>query len=136
MRNMLGVTRGIIVTHWETARSIVRKVGKRIAPSRNLAPLTSFERQYPESKMAPLQTGFPFTIEHMEYAVMHEHARILAGLFSARFGMGWSGKLEATAVELASSAMASALNWDEVERARQMLEFRGYLTHVHRATLV
>lgn len=136
MHNMLGITWGIIVTHRETARSVVKEVGKRISPSRKSSRITSFERDFPASDLAPLQTGFPYTVEHVEYAVKHEHAKNLAGLFFGRFGMGWSGRLERTAVELASTSMASLLNWDEGERIRQIAEFERYMAHFHRAKLV
>lgn len=136
MRNMLGITWGIIVTHRETARSIVKEVGKRLAPSRKSAPLTSFEREYPASILTPLQSGFPYTAEHVEYAVKHEHAKNLAGLFFGRFGMGWSGRLERSAVTLAANAMAPLLKWDDAEKKKQIAEFERYLSHFHRAKLV
>jgi len=135
MRNMLGITWGILVTHRETARAIVKEIGKRLVPSRKPSQIKSFERQYPSSTLAPLQSGFPYTVEHVHYAVQHEHARDLAGLFFGRFGMGWSGRLERTAVDLASRTMASLLNWDEIERQRQIGAFENYLSHFHRAQL-
>ena len=131
LRNMLGVTWGIIVTHHKTARALLSEVAKRVAPSQARFSISTFERGYPKSSAPPLQAGAPFTVEHIRYAVTREHARDLRGVLFGRWGMGWSGRLEENLVEKVSSEMAGLLGWNELERQRHVKNFEVYVERYH-----
>ena len=131
MRNMLGVTWGIIVTHRKTARAVLREVAQRVQPSGPRAPIASFERQSPKSSAPVLQAGTSCTIDHVRHAVEREHARDLRGVFFGRLGIGWTGRIERRAADDAATSMAQSLGWNEAERRTQLQDFEIYLARYH-----
>lgn len=136
MRNMLGVTWGIIVTHRKTARAVVREVAKRVTPSGRPKPILSYERGLPDasgpaSSGSVLQAGSTYTVDHVRHAVEQEHARDLRGVFFGRLGIGWTGRIERQAAEKAATVMAKSLGWDEAETQKRLADFEAFLARAH-----
>ena len=131
MRNMLGVTWGIIVTHRTTARAVQKEVAKRVKPSAPPNPIKSYERSLPASSEPPLQKSSPYTVDHVRYAVEKEHARDLRGVFFGRLGIGWTDRIERSAVDVAAAAMAKSLGWSDAERHARVTAFQAYLSRYH-----
>ena len=136
MRNMLGVTWGIIVTHRTTARAVLQEVAKRVKPSGRRSPILSYERPVPASGAPVLQESSPFTADHVRHAVEMEHARDLRGVFFGRLGIGWTDRIERRAVDVAVETMAKSLGWDEAERQDRVATFQAYLARYHNYDLV
>ena len=135
MRNMLGVTWGIIVTHRTTARAVLQEVAKRVKPSGQRSPISSYERPLPASTAPALQKSSPYTADHVRHAVEKEHARDLRGVFFGRLGIGWTDRIERGAVEVAAEAMAESLGWDDAERQDRVATFQAYLSRYHNYAL-
>ena len=131
MRNMLGVTWGIIVTHRMTARAVLKEVSKRIKPSARRNPIKSYDRPIAASNAPPLQSSSPYTADHVHYAVEKEHARDLRGVFFGRLGIGWTDRIERSAVEVAAATMAKSLGWSEAEKQDRIATFQAYLSRYH-----
>jgi glycerol-3-phosphate dehydrogenase len=131
MRNMLGVTWGIIVTHRTTARAVLQEVAKRVKPSGRRDPIKSYERPAPVSSAPPLQSTSPYTADHVRHAVEKEHARDLRGVFFGRLGIGWTDRIERSAVDVAAVTMANSLGWNNVEQRDRVAAFQAYLSRYH-----
>jgi glycerol-3-phosphate dehydrogenase len=131
MRNMLGVTWGIIVTHRTTARAVLQEVAKRVKPSGRRDPIKSYERPAPVSSAPPLQSTSPYTADHVRHAVEKEHARDLRGVFFGRLGIGWTDRIERSAVDIAAVTMANSLGWNNVEQRDRVAAFQAYLSRYH-----
>ena len=135
MRNMLGVTWGIIVTHRKTANAVLKEVAKRVQPSGSRSQITSYERRFPASAAPALQSGSNYNVDDVRHAVEKEHARDLRGIFFGRLGIGWTGRIERRAAEEAATIMAQSLGWDEWVKRRQLDDFEAYLAHYHNCEL-
>ena len=131
MHNMLGVTWGIVVTHRSTARAVLREVAKRVKPSGRRTPIASYERPFPRSSAPVLQKSSPYTADHVRHAVEKEHARDLRGVFFGRLGIGWTDRIERSAVDVAATVMAKSLGWSEAEQQERVAAFRAYLSRYH-----
>jgi glycerol-3-phosphate dehydrogenase len=131
MRNMLGVTWGIIVTHRSTARAVLREVAKRVKPSGHRTPISSYERPFAASSAPALQMSTPYTADHVRQAVEKEHARDLRGVFFGRLGIGWTGRIERSAVNAAAATMAQSLGWSEAQQQDRVAAFEAYLSRYH-----
>jgi glycerol-3-phosphate dehydrogenase len=131
MANMLGVTWGIIVTHRQTARAILREVAKRVTPSGSRTPIVSYERPLRASSAPVLQAGSPYTADHVRDAVEQEHARDLRGIFFGRLGIGWTGRIERRAAEETAAIMARSLGWEEAEKRKRLADFEAFLARYH-----
>ena len=117
MPGFITFTGGLIMTHRDAGRRLVRAVGRHVAPSRpSRTPDYVLSRQADEDRVTALS---------VRRAIVDEQARTLGDILRRRLLVAWSDDLGLGVAEEASRLAAPVLGWSEGERQAQLAAYRA-----------
>lgn len=110
-------TGGLFMTHRDAGRRLVRALGRHVAPSRpSRTPDYALTRQVDEDRVSP---------RSVRRAIVDEQAWTLSDILRRRLLVAWSDDLGLSVSEEASRLAADVLGWDELERGKQLADYRA-----------
>lgn len=117
MPGFIVFTGGLIMTHRDAGRRLLRAVECHVAPSGQARPMDyRLRAQADEDRVTP---------ESVRRAIVQEQAVTLSDLLRRRLSVGWQPDLGLGDADTASRLAAETLGWTEDERLRQLAAYRA-----------
>ncbi|RWB69979.1 FAD-dependent oxidoreductase [Mesorhizobium sp.] len=117
LENFFVFTGGLIMTHRDAGRRLLKAVQRHISPSgKPSVPDYHLSRQPDEDRVSATSVA---------RAINQEQARSLSDILRRRLSVGWSPDLGLSSVEEAADFAGPILNWSPDERAKQVACYRA-----------
>ena len=117
LQNFIVFTGGLIMTHRDAGRRLLRAVHRHIPASGKPRPIDyCLSRQVDEDRVTP---------ESVRRAIQVEQAVTLSDILRRRLSVGWAPDLGFGVAEEASRLAAATLDWSEDERLAQLAAYRS-----------
>jgi glycerol-3-phosphate dehydrogenase len=115
--NFIVFTGGLIMTHRDAGRRLLRAIRRYVSPSGSARPVDYHLTRQPDEDRVSAQS--------VRRACKEEQARTLSDILRRRVSVGWQPDLGLGDADAASRLAAEILGWSEEERQAQLLAYRA-----------
>lgn len=120
----LAFTGGLIISHRDAGRRLLRMLKKHVSPSGTARPIDYHLQAQPDEDRV--------TAQSVRRAIVEEQARGLSDILRRRLSVGWNPRLGLDEAEHASRLAAEVLGWDEDMHSAEVTAYRAEVERLYR----